>query len=144
MGSNKFLAVLSMLTVLTQCHSVQQHPNKTVIDWHSGGVVWQVYDELQDYRKPLQITGVCASSCTLAFEYKDTCVTPNARIMFHAPREPQTDSQGNIVISKVWFDIMLDIYPANIKPLFVKTLDGKDYWYTGAYLHQYHGVPFCY
>jgi hypothetical protein len=135
---NRFLLITAIMSTLTQCtQSIEQHPNKTVINWHKGGSVLGVYNELQNYNKPLQISGLCGSACTLALSFPNTCVYPDARLMFHLPRYP------NGKVDYDFYQTMYQMYPDNIKPVFEKTLDGKDYWYSGAEMHMNHNVPLC-
>lgn len=134
----KYLNILTAVT-LTACAAqggVVQYPTHTLIHEHLGGVVWQEAYSIAQYKKPIKIIGTCASSCTLAFGY-DSCVYPNARVMFHAPRN--VDGTINYGV----YNMMLNEYPPRIKNWFGETLSGRDYWFNGYEMHKKFNVPMC-
>jgi hypothetical protein len=133
----KLIFSVAVLSTLIQCTRIEKYPNKTVVNWHKGGSVLGVYNELHDYQKPIEIHGLCGSACTLALSFPNTCVRPDARLMFHLPRHT------NGKVDYDFYQTMYQMYPNNIKPIFEKTLDGRDHWYSGADLHINHGVPLC-
>ena len=62
----------------------QQYANGTVVNYHEGGNVRKVYQEISDMQSPRMIKGTCASACTIAFKYPYTCVFLGSKAIFHA------------------------------------------------------------
>ena len=56
-----------------------------VIDYCPGGRVDLYADAIARETRPVQITGLAVSACTMYLGAKDVCVTPNARFEFHPP-----------------------------------------------------------
>jgi len=64
-----------------------------VIHNNRGGNVLQMIqrrNELERSGRPVRITGVCNSACTMLITLPNACLDPDARIGFHAPRLPGT------------------------------------------------------
>lgn len=131
------LMVFLLLSCDTKELPIDQQSDYTLINKHKGGVVWQEAYALSQYQKPIKIKGLCASSCTLAFEYSSTCLYPKARIMFHAPREPSG------AISYGTYGLMLEAYPPKIANWFKATLSGSDYWFNAREMHKKFDIKMC-
>jgi len=127
------------LLFLTACSTnVSQYDNRTVIDYHGGGTVYEVMDDIKHYQKPIYVNGLCASSCTYVFHFKDTCVSDDALLLFHAPRN--TDKS----INPYWFKIMSNWYPQALKQWFdTVAIDGQDHTFTGRQFKNMFGVGIC-
>lgn len=120
------------LLFITACGAnVQEYKDHTVINYHGGGTVYEVMDDVKHYQRPIYIKGLCASSCTYAFNYADTCVSDDATIMLHAPR----NMDG--AINPHWFKIMSNWYPQALKQWFdTVAIDGQDHYFTGRQFKQ--------
>lgn len=127
------------LLFLTACSSnVSQYADHTVIDYHGGGTVYKVASEIREYQRPIYVNGLCASSCTIVFHYKDTCVSDDATIILHAPRN--TDG----TINPHWFKIMSNWYPQGLKQWFdTVAIDGQDHYFTGRQFKQIFNIGAC-
>lgn len=137
----KYFSLLTAVT-LTACTSqggVVQYPTHTLINEHLGGRVLEERVRLAQYKKPIEIMGVCASACTGAFKYPDTCVYPNAIIGIHAPSN--TDGSINPFV----FDVMASDYPPLMRVWFKENCHDtrRDYWFTGYEMHHKFNVPMC-
>lgn len=124
---------------ITACSTnVQEYKDHTVINYHGGGTIYEVMDDIKHYKKPIYIKGLCASSCTYVFNYADTCVSDDATIMLHAPR----NMDG--AINPHWFKIMSNWYPQALKQWFdTVAIDGQDYYFTGRQFKQIFNIGAC-
>ena len=65
-----------------------------VIHNNRGGNVVQMIarrQELEASGRPVRITGLCNSACTMLVTLPNACLDPNASVGFHAPRLPGTE-----------------------------------------------------
>lgn len=135
----KIIALLSIILIASCGQNIEKHKDYTVINWHKGGYVIDVFNEIQGYKRPIKIKGLCASACTYAFRYKDTCVYRNARVMFHVAR----GEDG--LVNESWTDFLANQYPKKIREWFkvvvVKTR--KDYEVLGQDLINIFGIKEC-
>jgi hypothetical protein len=131
--------IIFIIVFLVSCQEdpIEKHENYTIINEHKGGIVHEVIRFIKDLPKPIKIKGSCASSCTLVFEYPNTCVYEKSKILFHAPINTSKK------ISEVWFNEMQKKYPEKIKKWFPATLDGKDYIFTGLEMNKKFDIPLC-
>lgn len=56
----------------------------TILNPDRGGYVFEYAQKYHRASRPIRIMGLCASACTLALTYRDTCVGPNAVLKFHS------------------------------------------------------------
>lgn len=64
-----------------------------VIHDNRGGNVVQMIarrNELEASGRPVRISGICNSACTMLVTLPNACLTPDASVGFHAPRLPGT------------------------------------------------------
>lgn len=73
-----------------------------------GGRVVEYHIRYANAQRPIRILGTCASACTLALRYPDTCVGPGAKLIFHRA----TNEAGTQFLRKyyprnvrAWFDV---------------------------------------
>ena len=105
-------AVMAALTV-TAAHSTV----RIVSD--PGGQIGPYLENLHALRDSGQkviIDGPCISACTMVLgviPYERICVTPRARLGFHAAWNP--GSNGRPVISKVATKLLMDVYPERVR-----------------------------
>ena len=86
-------AIMIVLLLLLAAHTA--YARDRIITNDNGGLVRNYIscyeaDHLNGTR--VVINGWCASACTLALLYPKTCVTPKAKLAFHAP-SPQTKTE---------------------------------------------------
>lgn len=68
-------------------------PEPIVIHDNRGGNVLQMIqrrNELEASGRPVRISGVCNSACTMLITLPNACLAPDASVGFHAPRLPGT------------------------------------------------------
>jgi hypothetical protein len=88
----------------------------------------------------VRIEGVCASACTVFLGARDVCVSPGARLMFHAP----TVVRGDPEMRAFFVDYLSAWYPEPLRSWFRGHVadSGRDHWVSGAELIR-HGVREC-
>ena len=138
-------AILILLMIVASCaktphQSVQHSPNETVVHYHGGGNIPAVMHQINTMRQPIKVSGLCASTCTYALAFQDTCVTKNAQFIFHAPRMPNGD------ISNAWLYPMANWYNDGLRAWFLKRVEDdkdKDYTLRGYDLINRFGIKQC-
>lgn len=70
-------ALLALALLTTPASALDIHND-------SGGNIMSYAARYRAATKPIRILGTCASACTLALRYPDTCVGPGAKLIFHA------------------------------------------------------------
>jgi hypothetical protein len=83
----------------------------------------------REYTTRIEITGVCASACTIKLGARHACVHADARLLFHAAR----DADGRV--DRLATLMMLHEYPARIRAWAKRrsALDSQDFTaMTGA------------
>jgi hypothetical protein len=135
----KLKIALSIILIASCGQNIEYYPNKTVINFHGGGYVPKVWNEINEYIRPIQIRGNCYSSCTYALRHSDTCVHKKSRFLFHIVRNK------NKTINKEWTEISANSYPLKIKEWFNKhaARTKKDYFFTGKQMIKKFGVKEC-
>ncbi|PRY78057.1 hypothetical protein CLV80_10419 [Yoonia maritima] len=89
----------------------------------------------------IQIDGWCASACTLYLASTETCVTPNARLGFHAPRggtDAENKEAARVIAARL---------PATLSAWYLKygaELDGNRFVaLTGAQIVDMGAANYC-
>ena len=73
---------------------VTGNQNQIVLRQSLGGNIskaQQFFQLMQSNGTSVRITGTCASACTLALSYQNTCWTPRTRFLFHRGTSPDGD-----------------------------------------------------
>jgi hypothetical protein len=113
--------------IIAACIIVNAH----AAEFDGGG---RIGDYLQlvaarEYTTRIEITGVCASACTIKLGARHACVHADARLLFHAAR----DADGRV--DRLATLMMLHEYPARIRAWAKRrsALDSQDFTaMTGA------------
>lgn len=84
------------VTVATASQPRQAAPagKPVVIHNNRGGNVVQMIvrrNELEASGRPVRISGLCNSACTMLITLPNACLAPDASVGFHAPRLPGTE-----------------------------------------------------
>lgn len=77
----------------SQPRQVAATTESVVIHNNRGGNVLQMIarrNELEASGRPVRITGLCNSACTMLITLPNACLAPDASVGFHAPRLPGT------------------------------------------------------
>ena len=140
----KLITVITLAALLASCGKFHgRHSNSyetsrgTIIRNNLGGQTWRVIGQIKKMKRPLMIHGQCSSSCTSAFRFEDTCVFPNAKVVFHA-----VTNRGKI--NEFQTRQLASYYPYNMRQWYLShVFDNKNYVFTGTGMNRQFGTPIC-
>lgn len=114
--------------------------SKTIINYHGGGVVSEVIEEINSYSEPIEIHGLCGSSCTFALT-KNTCVKKDATIIIHSAQSPK------ITVRNAWnaaFAVKFaDKGYLDLADFFLRLDTPEDHVYSGEEMNNFFKIPLC-
>lgn len=138
------LAMLCISLAMSACSDIKVNVSDetgTEVIRHSGGDLLRATGAMKTTPGPVKILGECYSACTTALGRDDTCVAPDARLMFHGV-------QGGYRKETPFWDhlnsIVANMYPEDVKKWYYSLDLTKDTYVTGQWMaDNFESVKLC-
>ena len=133
------IASLFLVSCVASPTGMVQLPDKTIIQYHRGGHIPSVMQELAAVNKPVEVHGFCASACTYVLSFENTCVRGDSDFVFH---EATANTER---MSKAWTRIMFNWYPKKLRDYLSNNISSrrKKIAFKGRDLSKYFNVKKC-